>query len=282
MTNEKGQDIVNFMVKATYEIAYLKEEEKYVPKPVEEQHAIRNEVEYYNKPGASLIKYDIEISLPKPQTDVILIGNARGPSESGNSTLVSIDVSIDAGDNKHKVDKKSTILEGQCIAEKFGFVLPTPPGKNSKPVTEGELRSIKAGTFKPHTWDPEKPHILPSDFNSGYFNAAQSALIVPGYFSGGEKVEIINVSPHSKIEFYLPKVSFKSVLKYKNKDRYQSDLPENRKETYLNLDTVIIDIDINKMLLYLIWRGGIPIQEKIQDILWSKTEEKKQNADNDK
>ncbi len=134
----------------------------------------------------------------------------------------------------------------------FGFIAP-----NWQP------RVRFAGTYD-ENWEKNRMPLLPPDFDSKFFNSGHPDLISSVFFQGGERIEITNVSLNSRIQFALPTLRPEAVVMMKDETRNQIDM---------NIDTVIINTDEN--LLFLIWRGTMPIHKKVHKILWAKTQVKK-------
>jgi hypothetical protein len=75
----------------------------------------------------------------------------------------------------------------------FGFI-----GRSWQP------RAQLAGTYD-SAWQKHHFPLLPADFDRRFFNCAAPGLIAPGYLTGDEPVELINLSRREFIQFRLPK-----------------------------------------------------------------------------
>ncbi len=106
---------------------------------------------------------------------------------------------------------------------------------------------------------------LPEDFDRKFFNAAHPGLISHEFFKGGELIEVINASPKDRIKFNIPPIRPEAIVMMKDGTRHQLDM---------NLDTVIVNTDED--LLFLVWRCSMGIYRKTNDILWAKTQLKKE------
>ncbi len=116
-----------------------------------------------------------------------------------------------------------------------------------------EPRRSKVGTYKGN-WLKERWPWFPDDFNWSYFNAAPEDQQVEGYLRGDEELEFQNLhAKHSLYRSKLPGLRARAFVQVLVPDA----LPEFR-EVKLNLDTLWIDMDAEKLVL--VWRGITPVR----------------------
>ena len=131
----------------------------------------------------------------------------------------------------------------------FGFVGP-----------HWQPRASYAGTYD-EAWQKKRMPLLPADFDNRYYNAAATGLALNGFLRGGEPVEIVNAAPRGVLRFQLPIFEPYATVRMK-------DGATHRFGTLL--DTVIVNTDENR--LFMVWRGSLPIQQRVHEMLWSKAE----------
>lgn len=139
--------------------------------------------------------------------------------------------------------------KSETVPAGFGYIAP-----NWRP------RLHYAGTYD-EAWLNGRMPSLPDDFDIRFYNAASPGLTSPDHLKGGEPVEIINASTRGRLRFDLPQDKLRAAVKMKTGGLLRRDL---------NLDTVIVNTDEDR--LYLIWRACLDLQQRIHDILWTKTE----------
>ncbi|RJQ70915.1 MAG: DUF2169 domain-containing protein [Desulfobacteraceae bacterium] len=124
----------------------------------------------------------------------------------------------------------------------FGFIAPswTP-------------RREFAGTCD-KAWQTSRMPLLPVDFDTRFFNAANPALLYPGFMKGNESVEIAGASRLGTIRFDLPGL-------------YPECLVEDANEesaVKMNLDKVCFNTDEDQMVL--VWSGNYPVPGEFRAI----------------
>ena len=116
-----------------------------------------------------------------------------------------------------------------------------------------EPRRSKVGTYRGN-WLKERWPWLPDDFDWSYFNAAPENQQIEGYLRGDEELEFQNL--HSRHPIYrsrLPGLRARAFV--------EIDLPDSQpefREMKMNLDTLWIDMDTEKLVL--VWRGLTPVR----------------------
>lgn len=114
----------------------------------------------------------------------------------------------------------------------------------------------------------------PPDFKFDYYNAAHPDLQLPGYLSGDESVELINLSPEGTLVFRLPGI--RPVCKMErtvetleayletlepatvDRDRLKEIMSEDETPP-LNLDTLYLMPDEKRLVM--VWRGRTPVYD---------------------
>lgn len=113
-----------------------------------------------------------------------------------------------------------------------------------------EPRRSYAGTYD-EAWQTQRAPYLPKDFNPRFFQLAPAGLIAPGYFSGGETVDVRGATPSGALQFQLPIVRVQ--VNYRLADGLQS------KDAVL--DTVILEPDEQRFVL--VWRAALQCDKKL-------------------
>jgi len=132
----------------------------------------------------------------------------------------------------------------------FGFV-----GKSWAP------RKELAGTYD-SKWMASKMPLLPDDFDDRFNNGASAGLVALDYFSGGEVVEVSNVTPTGRMQFILPRqVLVASML-----------VDAKLSQSEMKLDSLIIDADNAKLML--VWRTVWNVHRVIEDVRWLRVQRK--------
>ncbi len=122
----------------------------------------------------------------------------------------------------------------------FGFIAPM-----------WDFRAQYAGTYD-NAWKENQCPLLPSDFDSRFFNCAHPDLISENFFQGGEPVRIINASQEGILAFNLPNMII-------NAEFY---IDGDVSEKLCNLDTVIIEPDEKRLILT--WRTKVRCHRKLK------------------
>lgn len=116
-------------------------------------------------------------------------------------------------------------------------------------------RARYAGTYD-EAWNKTRKPLLPRDFDRRFFNAAAPGLVAPGYLKGDEPVIINGASPKGRLAFSLPGQAT-PVVTLEVEGTGTTTPP-------LRLDTVILDMDAQRLLL--LWRGHVVLPEGIHDL----------------
>jgi hypothetical protein len=129
------------------------------------------------------------------------------------------------------------------------------PRHHPKPMAPGyvaaswEPRKSFAGTYDA-AWQRERAPYLPRDFDPAFFNAAHPDLVSKRFLTGGERVELENVSPRGAIQFELPRAQVKVSVRLGG----QVHTPP------VNLETVLIEPDDSRFTI--LWRAALSCDKK--------------------
>jgi hypothetical protein len=252
---------------------------------------------YTGEPGRSSLRYDADLVLTKPTTDVLLHGHAYAP---GGRPAPEVEVSLRVG----PVRKTLRVLGdrlweprllGPKLADPEPFVrMPLvyergyggrhgePPaweprnpvgrgfapkkadleghpapnleyagGGPSRPAGCGPLapgwspRRERAGTYDA-AWHEKRRPLVPEDFDDRFFQAAPDDQQAPRYLTGGEEVELVNLTPDGRLRFRLPRVSLGCTTRFGRQHEHHRP----------NLHTVILEPDL--LRVQLVWHSALP------------------------
>ncbi|MGI9499984.1 MAG: DUF2169 family type VI secretion system accessory protein [Geminicoccaceae bacterium] len=113
-----------------------------------------------------------------------------------------------------------------------------------------KVRYPFAGTYDQDWIDHTFP-FLPADFDDRYYQAApEDQQIAPP--QGGEKVQLLNLTPEGRTRFLLPTVDVPVVFFRKNQD------PTHHQAV---LDTIVIEPDLGRVLMT--WRASVPLRRNM-------------------
>lgn len=115
----------------------------------------------------------------------------------------------------------------------FGFVAP-----------HWQPRARLAGTYD-KAWERTRAPSLPEDFDPRFFQAVAPDQVYSGYLEGGERVELVNLSPKGFLAFTLPAMALHAQV-------HVGDMLHMPK---LRLETVLIEPDANRLCLT--WRAAV-------------------------
>ena len=97
-----------------------------------------------------------------------------------------------------------------------------------------------AGTYDEH-WR-QNQHPLPAiDFDDRFFNVGAAGLVASGFFVGGERVSLVNLSVERNIDFYLPRVFLELVIHFDDEEKR------------VRPDLWMIEFEPDSGVFYLIW-----------------------------
>lgn len=234
------------------------------------------DIPYDDHPEES-VRYDSDFVPFKPKTDLLLVGSCHVP---GGKPVEACDVTFHVG-SFHKglvvigerSRKKSSPKPFKKMPIRYerayggpGFgrnplgrgvkteALPnigtsSLPESSREPAGFGPIpntwpqRMSKVGSFN-RKWLKERWPWLPGDFDWTYFNGAPEDQQLDGYLRGDEELAFGNLHPeHPMYACRLPGVVPQVFVRKKG----------NLEEVPLNLDTLYVDMDREKVIL--VWRG---------------------------
>jgi hypothetical protein len=172
------------------------------------------------------------------------------------------------------VHKKHTdkVIQAPRIESADTLISPDKPYERYLPQGFGAIEKTSyhrfrhAGTYD-EAWLENHHPLLPHDFNDAYNQSAHPDLITQGYLLPGSRLNFINLSEDNSVQsFVLPDITFMS--------RYVMNTAHVGKP--MNIDTVIVDIDDadqSNWNVYVTWRSRYVIDEEIQKVEISLTQE---------
>ncbi len=247
--DKEGHEIFTNIIKGTFHIVKpgsLDISEKQVPITLAD--------EYWGEPGSSPLKYESDLALFKPATDLILLGFAW---HYGGKKVRSIDIQFRGGSRRKKATVECSVASEKLpltLLEEKDWLGSRRPGdgfgffpKNKPP------RSGYSGTYD-ERWRKERAPFLPADFDYRFFQSAYPELITDGYLKGNEKVFAENVSPDGPISFNIPSIQIEVKTIFEHKTIKSGTV----------LDTVVVEPEDQRVSM--VWRQMIPCQNMIQDV----------------
>ena len=251
--DKDGREVFTNIVKGTFSLPTnrsLKIAEKQVP--------ITMADEYWGEPGVSPLKYEADLAVFKPTTDLILVGFAH---HYKGDKISSMDVVFGGGSKK----KKATVEYSEAreriplalldsFGEKKGWFGSSRLGNGFGFYPKQYPPRLKyAGTYD-ERWRKERFPFLPVDFDYRFFQAAYPELITDTYLRGNERIFAENVSPGGSILFDLPGISIEVEAVFEKKSVKSKAM----------LDTVILEPEEKRLLL--VWRQMVPCHNMTKDI----------------
>ncbi len=291
-----------FDVRADSSLAIAREQEPVLRAPV-----------YFGMPGQSSLRYDADMVLTKPTTDVLLHGHAYTPRRQPG-TEVTVELSLDSiskklwivGDRAWNGDWLSTELGEPVPFSKMPLVYERAfggsdakqgIGDNRNPIGKGLFasRSSLAGMSAPNieylagsgsrptkaarpagfgpiapNWSPrlelagtyddswmvQRKPLVPTDFDYRFFQCAPEDQQTPKYLTGGEHVELVNLTPEGRLNFRLPRVALGCATSFFRASRRVFHRP--------NLHTVILEPDLRRVIM--VWHTSFPCHYTLYDI----------------
>ena len=135
-----------------------------------------------------------------------------------------------------------------------------PAGFGALPQNWGQRMSSLGSYGK--NYEKERWPCFPKDFNSRFFNSAPKDQQVKGYLRGDEPLVFQNLHPeYPEYRTALPSLKARCFIEKVSMD----DQPGEFYEVKMNLDTLWVDMDAEKLVL--VWRGLTEIQSsKLKEI----------------
>ncbi|HEU4456418.1 MAG TPA: DUF2169 domain-containing protein [Longimicrobium sp.] len=107
-----------------------------------------------------------------------------------------------------------------------------------------------AGTYD-EAWQRGRAPYLPADFDPRFFQLAPDGLVAPGWFQGGEVVDVIGATPAGRLTFRLPALPV--AVEYA--------LDGGKESPPVRLDTVLVEPDAARVVL--VWRTVLACDKKL-------------------
>jgi hypothetical protein len=205
---------------------------------------------YEGQPGLSSLRYEADLVLTKPTSDVLLLGHAypprKGPAQEfpvgfrvaslEKTLLVSLD-----GAGTQRVP-----LEG---AVGFG------------PIPRHKPPRVELGGTYDARWKQERFPLLPLDFDERFFQCAPPDQQTLEPLKGGELIELVNFTPDGYLKFSLPKVKL----------AFYTDFGDDVVEHGASLHTVIIEPDQRR--LQVVWHTALECHPRVHKLKATLVEE---------
>ena len=120
-----------------------------------------------------------------------------------------------------------------------------PPPAGFGPIpTHWQPRCRRAGTHD-REWERERMPLVPRDFEDRHYQCAPDEQQVPGHLSGGEPVELRNLTPGGLLRFALPRVSLDFSTRIARQPRHHE----------AHLQAVIIEPDVPRVMM--VWATAV-------------------------
>jgi len=139
----------------------------------------------------------------------------------------------------------------RVIASPVGAYRPMAFG----PITRSSPLRLKYGGTYDDDWIDNKFPFLPDDFDPMYHQSAPPDQQMD-YPKGGERIELVGLTPAGQTVFSLPKVDVPVEF---------TDREYQREETVAALDTIIIEPDQRRFML--LWRVSRPLKVNMFEIV---------------
>lgn len=126
-----------------------------------------------------------------------------------------------------------------------------PPPAAFAPVSPHWLpRRSFAGTYD-EAWQSGRAPYLPENFDPRFFQLAPGGLVAPGYFVGGEVVDVVGATPAGRLTFRLPALPV----------QVEYTVAGAARTPPVKLDTVLIEPDASRVVL--VWRTVLACDKKL-------------------
>ena len=118
-------------------------------------------------------------------------------------------------------------------------------------------------------WLEERWPWAPADLDYSYFNAAQPGLQMDGFLGGNEKIVCENLhAAHRRYTSELPNIRARCFVLDEHQEKANAPSTERFREAPLQLDTLWIDMEEEKLVL--VWRGHIPVlSEELDEVRYA-------------
>lgn len=108
-----------------------------------------------------------------------------------------------------------------------------------------------AGTYD-EVWSRERQPLLPDDFDERFYQCAPADQQARGFLSGGELVELSNLTPDGALSFRLPRLTI----------GFKTDFEDGSSQRHPGrLHTVIVEPDVPRVML--VWHSQLSCHHKV-------------------
>ncbi len=114
-------------------------------------------------------------------------------------------------------------------------------------------RRSLAGTYD-EKWQNQRQPLLPDDFKEEFFYSAPVDQRVDGFLRGGERVDLVNLTPSGKLSFVLPKLAIGC----------RTSIDGGVEHHRSNLHTVLIEPDEHRLIL--VWHSALPCHHTLYSL----------------
>lgn len=131
---------------------------------------------------------------------------------------------------------------------------PAPAGFGAI-ASHWQPRAAFAGTYDAR-WESTRQPLLPDDCDDRFFQCAPADQQTPQFLLGDEPVTLLNLSPHGRLGFVLPRVELKLQTKFMDGERRTHEAPK--------LHTVILEPDLPRVSL--VWHSALECHAKVHKL----------------
>ena len=250
--DKEGREIVTVIVKGTFKIS---EQGAVDALDRDKQVKIVMADEYWAAPGESPVRYESDLAMFKPGTDLILLGAAQAPDGlPARHFEVTFAVGGRSKTRSFSFWSKMDRLPLHTIdwkLEKEKWVLGKKPRDGFCFFPKSVSPRINHAGVYDENWRKSRSPFLPQDFDSHFFQAAYPDLICEPYLQGNERLHAAGVSSGPPFTAALPGMGME----------IEAFIRKERVKATGNLDTLVLDAE--RRILILVWRslfvvGGAP------------------------
>jgi hypothetical protein len=268
--------------------------------------------EYFGEPGKSALRFDTDVGLKKPATDVLVNAHAHAP-QGKEAEVIQVSLVLggmrkallvhgdrvhqtlggvhsitraapfltrairyemayggtdlsDPDPRRHTFDERNPVGRGAqppaALKNQAAYAIEYPSGDPAKrgPAGFGAIdawwapRAQYAGTYD-ESWVKSQKPFLPLDFDERFTLCSPADQRPKGYLTGGEPVELLNMSVEGRMQFTLPKLRF----------RLETRFGARKEEHAADLVSVIIEPEPRKLVL--VWQSTLSVKARDCDYL---------------
>jgi hypothetical protein len=150
-----------------------------------------------------------------------------------------------------KTPLPNTEETGRPVTNPKGTYRPMAFGPTGRQLPD---RAKWAGTYD-QKWVDEVSPFLPKDFDERYFQAAPPDQQTD-HLVGAEEVELVNLTPHGRTTFKIPKRAVPVEFSLRS---------GGRRESKSTIDTLTIEPDLGRFSM--VWRTSLPLRRNIFEVV---------------